>query len=145
MQLHDPYGIGKLSISSAKTCNFSSVGCDKKNLRLPIRQFERKISSLEMALFFIPFLPYLSGAPYLQYAPAIPVCIVYYNRTVSARQKSECRGLLDPRNTWMYKHEQRLSLLDTDRSQKSTIHERSVRTERQEGLLTDRLTIDFFA
>ena len=27
---------------------------------------------------------------------------------------------------------------------KSTIHERSVRTERQEGLLTDRLTIDFF-
>ena len=39
--------------------------------------------------------------------------------------------------------ERRLSLLDLDR-RKSTIHERCVRTERQEGLLTDRLTIDFF-
>ena len=29
-QLHDPYGVGKLSISRAKTCNFSSVGCEKK-------------------------------------------------------------------------------------------------------------------
>ena len=31
-QLHDPYGVGKLSISRAKTCNFSSVGCEKKKL-----------------------------------------------------------------------------------------------------------------
>ena len=29
-QLHNPYGVGKLSISGAKTCNFSSVGCEKK-------------------------------------------------------------------------------------------------------------------
>ena len=29
-QLHNPYGVGKLSISRAKTCNFSSVGCEKK-------------------------------------------------------------------------------------------------------------------
>ena len=28
-QLHNPYGVGKLSISRAKTCNFSSVGCEK--------------------------------------------------------------------------------------------------------------------
>ena len=44
-------------------------------------------------------------------------------------------------------HNRRLSLLDTDRSQK--IHEpRKIcpngAPERQEGLLTDRLTIDFF-
>ena len=31
-QLHDPYGVGKLSISRAKTCNFSSVGYEKKKL-----------------------------------------------------------------------------------------------------------------
>ena len=31
-QLHEPYGVGKLSISRAKTCNFSSVGCEKKKL-----------------------------------------------------------------------------------------------------------------
>ena len=31
-QLHDPYGVGKLSISRAKTCNFSSVECEKKKL-----------------------------------------------------------------------------------------------------------------
>ena len=42
-QLHNPYGVGKLSISKAKTCNFSSMGCEKKNLRLSIGQFERKI------------------------------------------------------------------------------------------------------
>ena len=54
-QLHHPYGVGKLSISRAKTCNFSSVECEKKNLRLSIGQFERKFSSLEMAHFFISF------------------------------------------------------------------------------------------
>ena len=32
MQLHNPYGIGKLSISRAKTCNLSSDGCKKKKL-----------------------------------------------------------------------------------------------------------------
>ena len=31
-QLHNPYGVGKLSISRAKTCNLSSVGCEKKKL-----------------------------------------------------------------------------------------------------------------
>ena len=51
-QLHDPYGVRKFSISRAKTCNFSSVGYEKKNLRLLIGQFERKFSSLEMAHFF---------------------------------------------------------------------------------------------
>ena len=49
--------------------------------------------------FFISFLPYLSVAPYLQYEPAIPVCSILQPH-VSARQKSEWRGLLDPRNTW---------------------------------------------
>ena len=29
-QLYNPYGVGKLSISRTKTCNFSSVGSEKK-------------------------------------------------------------------------------------------------------------------
>ena len=53
------------------------------------------------------------------------------------------RGLLDPRNTWTCRNDAWAYWIQIDR-RKSTIHERSVRTERQEGLLTDRLTIDFF-
>ena len=93
-------------------------------------------------IFFTSFLPSLSAAPYLQYAPAIPVCSIL-QPCVSARQKSECRGLLDPRNTWTCTNDAWAYWIQIDR-RKSTIHERSVRTERQEGLLTDRLTIDFF-
>ena len=91
---------------------------EKKNLRLLIRQFERNFfPRSRWHIFFISFLPYLSAAPYLQYAHAIPVCSVL-QPCVSARQKSECRGLLDSRNT-LNMHERRLSLLDTDRSQKN--------------------------
>ena len=100
-QLHDPYGVGKLSISRAKTCNFSSVGCEKKNLRLSIGQliYLNEIFLARDGTFFsFLFLPYLSVAQYLQYAPAIPVCSIL-QPCVSPRQKSGCRGLLDARNT----------------------------------------------
>ena len=96
-----------------------------------------------MAHFFISFSPYLSVAPYLLYAPAIPVCSIL-QPCVSARQESECRSLLDPRNTWTCTNDAWAYWIQIDR-RKSTIHERSVRTERQEGLLTDRLTVDFFS
>ena len=69
-QLHDLYGAGKLSISRAKTCNFSSMGCEKKNLRLSIGQFERKFSSLEMAHFFHFFL----AVPFCSSVPSIRTC-----------------------------------------------------------------------
>ena len=117
---------------------FQQRGMWEKNLRLPIRQFERKISSLDMELFFFHFF-FCRTSPYLQYAPAIPVCSIL-QPCVSARQKSECRGLLDPRNTWTCTNDAWAYWIQIDR-RKSTIHERSVRTERQEGLLTDRLTI----
>ena len=74
-QLHNPYGVGKLSISRAKTYNFSSVGCEKKNLRLSIGRFEQKIFlARDGTFFFISFLRHLSVAPYLQNAPVILVC-----------------------------------------------------------------------
>ena len=69
-QLHNPYGVGKLSISRAKTCNFCSVGCEKKNLRLSIGQFERKFSSLEMAHFFHFFF----AVPFRSSVPSIHTC-----------------------------------------------------------------------
>ena len=96
----------------------------------------------DATFFFISFLPYLPVAPYLQYEPAIPVCSIL-QPCVSARQKSERRGLLDPRNIWTCTNDAWAYWIQID-CRKSTIHERSVRTERQEGLLTDRLTIDFF-
>ena len=71
------------------------------------------------------------------------LCVVILQLCVSARQKSECCGLLDPRNTWTCTNDAWAYCIQIDR-RKSTIHERSVRTERQEGLLTDRLTIVFF-
>ena len=77
-QPHGPCAVGKASISWAKIFNFSSLGRKKKILRLSIGQFERNFSSLEMAHFFISFFfcRTFSVAPYLQYAPAIPVCSI---------------------------------------------------------------------
>ena len=79
-QLHDPYGVGKLSISRAKTCNFSSVGYEKKILRLSIGQFERKIFLARDGTFFSflfcrTFLELRTFNMHLQY-----LCAVYYNR-----------------------------------------------------------------
>ena len=72
--------------------------------------------------FFSFFWRTFSVAPYLQYAPAIPVCSIL-QPCVSARQKSECRCLLDPRNTSTCTKDA-CSQLDAERWKKrSTIHE----------------------
>ena len=73
------------------------------------------------------------------------LCVVYYNRAYQqGKNLSAAASLIygtpeHARTTlehcWAY-------WIQIDR-RKSTIHERSVRTERQEGLLTDRLTIVF--
>ena len=122
---------------------FQERGMWEKKLTAFDRATWTKIFLARDGTFFISFLPYLSVALYLQYAPAKPVCSIL-QPCVSARQKSECRGLLDPRNTWTFTNDARAYWIQIDR-RKSTIHKRSVRTERQEGLLTDRLTIDFFS
>ena len=74
--------------------------------------------------FSFLFCRTFSVAPYLQYAPAIPVCSIL-QPCVSARQKPECRCPLDPRNTWT-STDYACSLLDAERWKKiSTIHETS--------------------
>ena len=73
------------------------------DVRKKLTAFDRAIwtkifRARDGTFFSLLFLPYLSVAPYLKYTPAIPVCSIL-QPCVSARQKSECRGLLDPRNT----------------------------------------------
>ena len=94
----------------------------------------KKLTALDWAVWtkifltrdgtFFSFLFYrtFSVALDLQYVPAIPLCSIL-QPCVSARQKSECRCLLDPRNTWTWTNDA-CSLLDAERWRKrSTIHE----------------------
>ena len=57
-QLLDPYSVGKLSISRAKTCNFSSVGCEKKTYGFGKGNVNENFPRSRWHIFSFLFLPY---------------------------------------------------------------------------------------
>ena len=70
-QLHDPYGVGKLSISGAKICIFSSMARKKKkSYSFRLDSLNENFPRSRWHIFFISFLPYLFRSS----VPSIRTC-----------------------------------------------------------------------